>query len=319
MQSLRPVSPAVEGQKPQVLRRAAPVTRSVPLEEPSVTGTMTTAGQRDDLGVRRFGRVMRTVGIVGVLSGVIAAAIGLWLLRDLDVLLERSLGLTAESLTTVDSSLSVATDSVAVVGDGLGDAESTSRGLKGTLDEGADLLGQTSSLLRGDVAASIESLSESLPTIIQVGGTIDTTLQALDELPVGPTYEPQEPFDETLQALSENLEGLPADLRRQATTIDSAGDNLRDVGAQGEEVATAIADVRTTLDEANEVLSQYEATASEARTLIDNTTADLGRRLNVLRALVILLGAVYCASQGLLLYMGHRLARSSVTVVTGGD
>ncbi|HEX6257101.1 MAG TPA: hypothetical protein VFZ70_14940 [Euzebyales bacterium] len=284
-----------------------------------MTGTATAPGQRSDLGLPRFGRVMRTVGIVGVLSGVLAAAIGLWLLRDLDVLLERSLGLTAESLTTVDSSLSVATDSVAVVGDGLTDAEDTSRGLKGTLDEGADLLNQTSQLLRGDVAASIESLGQSLPTIIEVGGTIDSTLQALDELPVGPTYEPEEPFDETLQALSDNLEGLPADLRRQATTIDSAGDNLRDVGQQGQEVATAIADVRTTLDEANEVLGQYEATASEARTLIEDTTADLGRRLNVLRALVILLGIVYCASQGLLLYMGHRLATSSVMVTTADD
>jgi methyl-accepting chemotaxis protein len=284
-----------------------------------VTGTVTTSEQRSELGVRRFGRVMRSVGIVGVLSGVVAAAIGLWLLRDLDVLLERSLGLTAESLTTVDASLSVATDSVAVVGDGLSEAEDTSRGLKGTLDDGAALLEQTSGLLRGDVAASIESLSESLPTIIQVGGTIDTTLQALDELPVGPTYEPQEPFDETLQALSDDLDGLPADLRRQAATIDRAGDNLREVGVQGDEVATAIADVRTTLDEANAVLNQYEATATNARTLIDDTTADLGRRLNVLRGLVVLLGAVYCASQGLLLYMGHRLARSSVAVMTRDD
>jgi methyl-accepting chemotaxis protein len=284
-----------------------------------VTGTVTATGQRGSLGVRRFGRVMRTVGIVGVVSGVVAAAIGLWLLRDLDVLLERSLGLTAESLTTVDSSLSVATDSVAVVGDGLVEAEDTSRGLKGTLDDGADLLGQTSRLLRGDVAASIESLSRSLPTIIQVGGTIDTTLQALDELPVGPTYEPEEPFDETLQALSDDLDSLPADLRRQATTIDRAGDNLREVGVQGQEVATAIADVRTTLDEANKVLGQYEATATEARVLIDDTTADMGRRLNVLRALVILLGTVYCASQGLLLYMGHRLATSWVTVTTAEE
>lgn len=275
-----------------------------------MSGTATITVRRADLGLRRFGRVLRAVGLVGVVSGLLAVAAGLWLLRDLDVLFGRSVVVTAESLATVDASLDVATDSVELISAGLAQAEQTSRGLEDTLDEGADLLADTQELLRGDVAGSLESIQRSMPALIQVGGMIDATLRTLDDLPVGPTYNPDEPFDETLQALSDDLEDLPGDLRAQATTIGRASTNLRAVGADGRAIAASIAEVRGSLDAAGDVLSRYRTSANEARDLLDETTADLGRRLAVLRGLVVLLGVVYCTGQALPLYLGHRLATS---------
>lgn len=261
-----------------------------------------------DPGLRRLGRILRAVGLVGVVAGVVAIAIGLWLLHDLDVLLGRSLILTAESLGTVDSSLEVATSSVAEVGDGLAQAERTSRGLEDSLHEGADLLDETGRLLRGDVASSLEAVKRSMPALVQVGGTIDSTLRAVDRLPVGPTYDPEEPFGETLETLERDLEDLPGDLRDQADTVDEAGENLRAVGRQGQLIATAITDVRTSLDDASAVLSEYRTAAGDARNLLQQTTDDLERRLVVLRVLVVLLGLIYCLGQALPLYLGHRLA-----------
>lgn len=284
-----------------------------------MTRTATITVQRGDVSLRRFGRVMRAIGLVGVVAGIAAIIAGLWLLRDLDALLGRSLVLTAESLATVDASLIVATDSVAVINDGLGRAERTSRGLEDSLEEGADLLDQTGRMLRGDVASSLESVQRTLPTLIQVGATIDTTLRAVDDLPVGPRYDPEEPFDETLQALQEDLDGLPEDLRAQADTVDRAGENLRAVGAQGKEIAGSLSDVRTSLREAGEVLGEYRTTTGDARTLLEDTTADLGRRLLVLRVLVVILGVIYCAGQALPLYLGHRLAEARTTVIPDVD
>lgn len=284
-----------------------------------MTRTATITVQRDDVSLRRFGRVMRAIGLVGVVAGITAIVAGLWLLRDLDALLGRSLVLTAESLGTVDASLVVATDSVGVINDGLARAERTSRGLEDSLNEGASLLDETGRMLRGDVASSLESVERTMPTLIQVGGTIDATLRAVDRLPVGPTYTPEEPFDETLRALQEDLDGLPEDLRAQADTVDEAGDNLREVGAQGEAIAGSISEVRTSLEEAGEVLGRYRSTAGEAKTLLEDTTADLDRRLLVLRVLVVVLGVVYCAGQALPLYLGHRLAEARTTIIPDVD
>ncbi|HSK97072.1 MAG TPA: hypothetical protein VK891_10685 [Euzebyales bacterium] len=273
-----------------------------------MTYRVSTALSRHDPGLRRVGRLMRTVGLVGVVAGVAAIAVCLWLLHDVDRVFGRSLVVSAESLATVDDSLAVAAESVAAVGAGLDDAEQTSRGLEASLSEGADLLQETARLTRNDVASSLESFQRSLPALIEVSGTVDRTLRAVDELPVGPEYNPEEPFDESLQSLHDDLEGLPGDLREQAAAIDQAGDNLAVVGRQSVDIADSLQDVRVNLDRAGRVLGDYQATASEARGLLEETQADLGRRLWILRALVVVLGLVYCIGQVLPIYLGHRMA-----------
>jgi hypothetical protein len=278
------------------------------LEVDVVTETMLARLQGQDPTLRRVGRLIRTVGIAGVVAGLAAIAVGLWLIQDLDALLGRSLTLTSESLTTVDSSLMVAAESVTAVGDGLGDAESTSRGLEDSLANGAALLRETARLTRSDIAVSLESFERSMPALIQVSGTVDQTLRAVDNLPVGPEYNPEEPFDETLQALQQDLDGLPEDLRDQADTIDEAGSNLARVGRQSVEISTSIADVRASLTETGRVLDQYQATTGQARDLLDDTRSDLNRRLWILRALVIVLGIIYCFGQLLPIYLGSRMA-----------
>jgi hypothetical protein len=147
-----------------------------------------------------------------------------------------------------------------------------------------------------------------MPALIQVSGTVDQTLRAVDNLPVGPEYNPEEPFDETLQALQQDLDGLPEDLRDQADTIDEAGSNLARVGRQSVEISTSIADVRASLTETGRVLDQYQATTGQARDLLDDTRSDLNRRLWILRALVIVLGIIYCFGQLLPIYLGSRMA-----------
>jgi methyl-accepting chemotaxis protein len=275
-----------------------------------VTQTVTERLHRRDPGLRRVGRLMRTMGIAGVVVGVVAVAVALWFLHDLNTLLGRSLRLTHESLETVDASLTVASDAVTTVGGGLADAEQTSRGLEDTLAEGAVLLRQTARLTRSDIASSLESFERSMPALIQVSGTVDRTLRAVDELPVGPEYDPDEPFDETLQALQDDLDGLPEDLRAQADAIDEAGDNLNRVGSQSVEIADSLTEVRTTLGEAGRVLDEYRTTAGRARGLLEQTESDLERRLWVLRGLVVVLGLIYCIGQVLPIYLGARMAET---------
>lgn len=279
---------------------------TAPVHADTVTITMV----RDDLGLRRMGRLMRTVGIVGVVAGIAAIAVSLWLLHDMDAMLGRSLVLTADSLETVDASLSVATESVGLVSAGLDDAEQTSRGLEESLSEGSDLLAETARLTRTGVADSLESFEQSMPALIQVTGTVDSTLRAVDQLPVGPEYDPDEPFDESLRELRDDLDGLPEDLREQADAVDDASDNLATVGRQSTEIADSMLDVRLNLDRAGRVLGRYQATTSEARELIGQTRDDLRRRLWILRGLAILLGLIYCVGQVLPIYLGNRMAQA---------
>lgn len=255
------------------------------------------------------GRLLTALGILGVLGSLAGIVLGQLLLTSADEALSRSLVLTGESLEALEDAVVVAEGTVQLVEEGLGQAETTTAQIAGTVNDGATLLGSTADLTEERLADSLLALEQSLPGLIDVTGVIDTTLTALAALPFGPSYNPDEPFDDSLRELQASLDGVPEDLRRQARLLRATGTNLTEVGAGTEAIAEDLGEIRIGLGDALEVLQDSTTTATSAREAVADTREGLGRQLLQARVLVVLLGLTVAAGQIVPLALGWSLLR----------
>lgn len=255
------------------------------------------------------GRLLVGIGVLGLVSSLAGIVIGRALVTQTDLALERSLALTADTLVALEASITVAEETMVLVEDGLAQAETTTRDLVTTVEDGSQVLASTADLTEGRVAEGLESVEASLPALVEVASVIDTTLSALSAVPFGPSYDPEEPFDESVRQIQRSIAGVPDDLRAQAALIREAGVNLTDVGEGTEAIAADLAEIRLGLAGAVDVLSGYTVTATDASTLITETREGLGRQASMARLLVTLLGLAVAAGQIVPLGLGYALLR----------
>lgn len=269
---------------------------------------------------RRLGAVMIAVGVFGIVASMIGVIVGMQLVAQIDTALGRSLALTADSLRTVDASLQIAEDTVGLLGEGIGEAERTSRGLVTTIDEGEQALGSIADLTGTELADSLEAIDDSMPALIQVAAAIDTSLSALSQVPFGPPYDPERPFDESMRSLQDSLDGLPERLRDQAVLIDDASANLADLGTGTTAIADSLSELDAGLTQAMGLLQGYSATATQARELIGETERQLSRQATLARIMVAVVGLVIALGQIVPLYFGWLLRRhAEASILPAGN
>ena len=256
---------------------------------------------------RRVGMAMLGVGALGIVAAVLGTLVGLGLVSRIDATFGNTLTLTSATLETVEESLTVAGNTMALVDEGLTEADGTLRSLVATVDEGEESLAAIAELTGTDVADSLTAVEDSMPALIQVAEAVDTSLSTLSSLPFGPPYNPERPFDDSMRSLQASLDGLPEQLREQSELIASASDNLDEVGRGADGVADSVQALDEGLTDARELLEGYSATATEARSLIDETEAELGRQARLARIMVVVMGVAVALSQVVPLYFGWLL------------
>jgi hypothetical protein len=253
------------------------------------------------------GWVLVAIALLGLVASLGGILVGRALLTEAELALERSLTLTSDTLEGLQASITVAEDTVALVEGGLAQAETTTRTLVGTVQEGAVILEGTADLTEGRLADSLESVEESMPSLVQVAGVVDTTLRALSAIPFGPDYSPSEPFDESVREIQRGLVGVPDDLRAQAALIREAAGNLDELGEGTALIAEDLLAIREGMAGAVEVLGSYTATATEAEAMIADTRTGLGSQMGWARVLVTVLGLSVAAGQVVPLGLGYLL------------
>jgi hypothetical protein len=255
------------------------------------------------------GRLLVGLGIIGLLASLGGILIGRSLLAEADLAMQRSLALTGESLEALEASIQVAEETVVLIEGGLEQAEVTTRALVGTVEEGSVLLEATAELTEDRVAGGLEAVDDALPSLIQVAAVIDRTLSALSSVPFGPSYNPDEPFDQSIREIQRSIAGVPEDLREQAVLIRAAGENLGEVAIGTEAIADDLSAIRTGMAGAVDVLGDYTVTAAGASELIADTRDGLGDQVRLARWLITLLGLVIAAGQIIPLALGWSLLR----------
>ena len=258
-----------------------------------------------------LGQLMIGVAALGVIAAVVGTVVGWRLLTTAGTALGRSLELTTDTLDALDTSIDLASSTLDVVGGTLADVEATAGALEETLADSGDLLGETADLAREDVAGSLESVEGALPALIQVAGTIDTTLRALSTLPFGPEYDPEEPFDRSLVRVQESLVGLPGELRRQGDLIDAAAANLEGVGAGVEGLVSGLADLDQGLQDALGLLADYRGTAQQGRDVVQASADEVQRQVVAARIALVLFGFAFAGLQTVPYHLGRRAVEAA--------
>ncbi|MGI8872990.1 MAG: hypothetical protein ACR2KP_01415 [Egibacteraceae bacterium] len=253
------------------------------------------------------GRVMLGVGSVGAAVSIVGSVVGLALLTELDGAFKGSLGLTAEAVEAISSSVELAEDTTVVLEDALQQTESTIRDLARAFADAQALLGATADISENQVAGSVEALERALPALVDVGAVVDRTLTALSAVPFAPEYTPQEPFDESLRSLQEEMAGLSDELRQQAALMHEGQTSLGAVRSGTEAVADDLVTLHEALGSALTLLRDYSATAVEAGDLVGGSDDRIGRQLDLSRVLILVLGATVLAGQVVPLAVGWFL------------
>ena len=258
---------------------------------------------------RLVGRALVAVGILGAVTSVLGAIVGFRFLHQLDGALQDSLGVTADAVDALRSTVQLGADTVDTVADALDETETTTRQLGLALRDAERALDGVASLSESEIADTLEAVERSLPALIDVAGVIDTTLSRLAALPFGPDYDPDEPFDDSLRAIEREFDGLPEQLRAQADLIRDAGDGLGTVRQGTARVADDLQTLNATLASAATLVDRYAATADEAAVVVSESQRDLRTNLLVGRVLVLVLGLSLLVGQIVPLGAGWFLLR----------
>lgn len=253
------------------------------------------------------GRILLGVGGVGVVVSIAGSIVGLRLLTTLDRALAGSVGLTAPVVEALGSSGELAEETAVVLERSLQQTASTTRDLAAAFEHAETVLDATADLTEERIAGALEAVERTMPALVEVGGVIDRTLSALDAVPFGPDYRPPEPFDRSLRAVQQEMEGLPAALREQAALVREGRDTLGDVREGTVTIADDLEALHATVGPALDVLRDYSSMASQTRELAGGSDSTLDRQLATARVLLLVLGATLLAGQLVPLGIGWLL------------
>lgn len=244
-----------------------------------------------------LGRVLVGAGVVGFIGALLASVVGFRLLTALDRSLADSVEVTAAAVDALAATVEVADELTGEVAGTLSDAALASSAAAGGAEAAVDVLDSAAEVTGEDVAGSLAAVEEALPALIDVAGVIDNTLTTLDRLPLGPTYDPDVPFDDALREVRRELDGVPETLVEEAELLRDGADELADVGRAARFLADDLQELATTLREAGEVLDGVAATADDAARVLAEGTSGLATGLTSARVLVVVLGVAGAIGQ----------------------
>jgi hypothetical protein len=256
--------------------------------------------------------VLLVIGAVGVAVSLLAIVVGLRFLWHLDRALEDSVGVAAQAVDALGSTVEVAGESLTRITVILDGTATTTRDLSAAIADTEAVLRATADLSEDQIAGSLDAVDEALPALIQVSAVIDRTLSGLSVLPFGPDYDPDEPFDDSLRAIQREFDGLPEALREQAALIRDGSRELRNVRVGTGVIADDLDALQATLAGSAELVQRFAATATDARELVVEDHDGLRQQLTWARVLVVVLGLTLAAGQVLPLGVGWLLRRPEV-------
>ena len=285
---------------------------------------------------KALGIVMLIIGVSGVVLSVVGTIIGQRLVADLGKGLEANLTLTLDGLDTVNESLILTKSTVGSLSEGLATVEDTAENVSVAIDDTRPLLQQASTVTTQRVPESIETFQEGLPALIEVAGTVDETMRTLSNFNVdrrilgiplsfdlGVDYDPEVPFDETVEELGASLEGMPEQLRSLEESMSVTDDNMRAISRNVSEIGRDLSAINEDVAEIEPLLDEYISTVREISDALRQARLSVRRQLDQMRIVVTVIMVWFGLMQIAPLYLGWELftgdRRPAVEVQQGKD
>ncbi len=262
----------------------------------------------DDLAAddARLGRAFRRIGVFGLIAALLAATIGTAVVWSVVNSMERSLTVTATAVAAADDTVQLAAETVAIVSDSFETLVPAAELAAGSFEDAASVIGDSSKVVTVDVPEALDSVVDSMPAIESVAGIIDTTLGALAFF--GADYEPEVPFDQAVAEVADAIEPLPAQLRAQAVPLARLAMDFEEFGSASAAMAQDLAAVKTQLDEASRLLTEYAVTAADASLVVADIQDNLTWQRWLMVGGVIVLSLAFASIQIVPLTLGRRIS-----------
>ena len=244
---------------------------------------------------RRRGRLLITVGVIGVLIAVAIAGLGWQLTGQISRGAVASLDLSADALSSVDDTISIVRDTVGSVSDGVSTLRVSVGDASGTLGNAGELFDSTATIASEDVVGSIESVRSALPPLISSAQVLDGVLDALGSF--GIANDRTQPIDAPLQDINDDLLILETRLSQQAGVLEGIATDFATFASSADELEDNLAAIDDDLVEARSILDGYEQTADMAEATIASTREQIDQGVATARTLVIAVASLFALGQ----------------------
>lgn len=269
---------------------------------------------------RIFGVILILVGIAGVVLSVAGIVLGRRAVDSLGASATASLTTLGDSLDTVQESLLLAKATARDASASLDSVSATAVTVSDSLRETRPLLREINTVVTDEAPRSLETLSATIPDLVQVAGAIDDTLTTLNNFRVdteilgfplnfdlGVTYQPEQPFDETVAVLGRSVSTLPGQLRGLAFDIRTTSDNLETISQDVDALATDLDVINGRLAELNPVLDEYLRLTTELSDQTRLMRANLTGHMQTMKTIIVIVCLWLALSQLTTLYLGWEL------------
>ncbi|MCB8928070.1 MAG: hypothetical protein H6652_20885 [Ardenticatenaceae bacterium] len=269
---------------------------------------------------RILGLLMLLIGIGGIGIAIFGAQMGHQLVDRVGTNFEQTLTLTSDSLDTVSETLVLAKSSIADINTVVTTTGTTANNLATTVEDTRPLLEQISTVATDQVPDSLETVQDAFPSLEQVAGVIDRTLVTLNSFRIdeeifgfniqydlGIDYEPEIPFDQSVQALGQGLEGIPESLRAMEAYITVTNDNLETVSQDIRTLADDLQTVNGRINEFDPILDEYQVLVTDINDSTRQMRAQIGDETARLKNGITLAMVWLALTQIAPLYLGWEL------------
>lgn len=271
---------------------------------------------------RILGVIIILVAISGLLIGIGGVVLGRQAIDGVEQSINDTLPVVLESLSAVEDSLLLAKDTMNEVSTSLDTVEQATLTVSKSITDAAPAVEQVVVITGEDVPEAIEAFQSSIPNLVNVAATIDSTLQALAdfkietsiltfplEFDLGIEYDPEAPFDESIAAIGTSTEELPEQMRSLATELDATSENLLVLGDDIEILATDISDINMELREVPALLDRYVGIVQDLESNISNLQQQLSTQFSTLKLGITIVMIWFCLTQIAPLVLGWELIR----------
>ncbi|MGD2042528.1 MAG: hypothetical protein PVJ28_02695 [Acidimicrobiia bacterium] len=255
----------------------------------------------------RLGRILFIAGVIGAGGALIAGLAG-WLFAGratstFSEALEPISGIVVNVSETIDASL-VMVERTATAIESI---ESATRSTARTLDSVSQVIGDTSELVAGGVADSLDSAVATLPALVDTGRVIDRTMRALSL--VGVDYDPEIPLDESLTQLENSLRPIPGQLRDQVELLTEVQGDLDEITRDAGQLAAVLFETRIDLMEVESVLESAAENAAAASQSVTDLRSDVDTYATLGRVVVVAVTIALLATASAPLLVGLHYRR----------
>jgi uncharacterized phage infection (PIP) family protein YhgE len=279
-------------------------------------------GEKKMLALRRiFGLIMLLIGILGVVLSIVVTSSVRQMMDNIGRGIDQALVRTTETLDTVGDTIALTKTTMGQVQTSLDTVETTSDNLGQTISETRPLLDQISAVASEDVPAGIEQFQAGIPDMAEAAAAIDTTLRTLNDFQIdtsilgvpieydlGINYEPEQPFDETVNQIGTSLEDIPPRLRSLRIYINVADENLDEVSQNLFEISDNLGEINSSVTDFEPLLDDYAQSVTETNDLVRQARVNTAQQVESIKNTLTLVFIWFGLTQIAPIYLGFELA-----------